>query len=164
MLTHWGRVTHICLSKLTIIGSDNGLSPERRQAIIWINAGILLIGPLGTNFSEILIRIQTFSFKKMYLKMLSAKWRPFVSASMCYFPPSPLLFSVVRAVVENPMSVIIILYIYIYINSLWPSDATWWHTYESTLAQVITLCLTALRHYLNHVDLSSKCSMAFTWE
>ena len=52
---------HICISKLTIIGSDNGLSPGRREAIIWINAGILLIGP---NFSEILISIQTFSFKK----------------------------------------------------------------------------------------------------
>ena len=52
-LTHWGRVTHICVVKLTIIGSDNGLSPGRRQAIIWTNAGILLIGPLGTNFSEI---------------------------------------------------------------------------------------------------------------
>ena len=33
-LTHWGRVKHICVSKLTIIGSDNGLSPGRRQAII----------------------------------------------------------------------------------------------------------------------------------
>ena len=43
-LTHWGRVTHICVSKLSIIGSDNGLSPDRRQAIIWTNAGILLIG------------------------------------------------------------------------------------------------------------------------
>ena len=52
-LTHWGRVTHICVGKLTIIGSDNGLSPGRRQAIIWTNAGILLIWPLGTNFSEI---------------------------------------------------------------------------------------------------------------
>ena len=76
-LTHWGRVTHICVAKLTIIGSDNGLSPGRRQAIIWTNAGILLIRPLGTNFSEILIRIQTFSFKKMHLKMSSPKWRPF---------------------------------------------------------------------------------------
>ena len=82
-LTHWGRVTHICVGKLTIIGSDNGLAPERRQAIIWTNAGILLIGPLGTNFSEILIEIQTFSFKKIHLKMSSAKWRLFVSASMC---------------------------------------------------------------------------------
>ena len=76
-LTHWGRVTHICVVKLTIIGSDNGLLPGRRQAIIWTNAGILLIGPLGTNFIEILIGIQTFSFKKMHLKMSSAKWRPF---------------------------------------------------------------------------------------
>ena len=76
-LTHWGLVTHICVSKLTIIGSDNGLSPERRQAIIWTNAGILLIGTIGTNFSEILIRIQIFSFKKMHLKMSSAKWHPF---------------------------------------------------------------------------------------
>ena len=72
-LTHWGRVTHICVGNLTIIGSDNGLSPERRQAIIWTDAGILLIGPLGTNFSEILIEIQTFSLKKMRLRMSSAK-------------------------------------------------------------------------------------------
>ena len=53
LLTHWGRVTHICVSNLNIINSDNGLSPGRRQAIIWTNAGILLIGPLETNFSEI---------------------------------------------------------------------------------------------------------------
>ena len=53
LLTHWGLVTHICVGKLTIIGSDYGLSPGRRQAIIWTNDGILLIGPLGTNFSEI---------------------------------------------------------------------------------------------------------------
>ena len=59
-ITHWGRVTHICVNKLTIIGSDNGLSPGWRQAIIWTNAEILLIGPLGTNFSEILIEIKTF--------------------------------------------------------------------------------------------------------
>ena len=76
-LTHWGRVTHICVGNLTIIGSDNGLSPGRRQAISWTNAGILLIGPLGTNFSEILIEIQTFSFKKIHLKMSPGKWRPF---------------------------------------------------------------------------------------
>ena len=76
-LTHWGQVTHICVSKLTIIGADNGLSPGQRQAIIWTNAGILLIGPLGTNFSENSIGMQTFSFKKMSLKMSSAKWRPF---------------------------------------------------------------------------------------
>ena len=68
-LTHWGRVAHICVGKLTSIGSDNGLSPGRRQAIIWTNAGKLLIGHLGTNFNDILIGIQTFSFKKMHLKI-----------------------------------------------------------------------------------------------
>ena len=68
---------HIYVGNLTIIGSDNGLSPERRQAIIWTNAGILSIGPLGINFNEISIGIQTFSFKKMRFKMSSAKWRPF---------------------------------------------------------------------------------------
>ena len=76
VLTHWSRVTHICVSKLPTIGSDNGLSPGRRQAIIWTYAGILLIGPLWINFSEILIKIPTFSFKKMRLKVSSAKWRP----------------------------------------------------------------------------------------
>ena len=76
-LTHWGQVTHICIGNLTIIGSDNGLSPGWCQAVIWTNAAILLIGPLGTNFSEILIEINLFSFKKMYLNMSSGKWLPF---------------------------------------------------------------------------------------
>ena len=74
---HWGRETHICVSKLNIIGSDNGLSLGWHKGIFWTNAGILWIGPLGTNFSEILIEIRTFSFKKMRLKMSSGKWRPF---------------------------------------------------------------------------------------
>ena len=77
LFTHWGQVMYICVGKLTNNGSDNGLSPGRRQAIIWTKAGISLIGPLGTNFSEILIRIQTFSFRKMYLKMSFAKWHTF---------------------------------------------------------------------------------------
>ena len=77
VFTHWGRVTHICVSKLTIIGSDNGLSLGRRQAIIWTNAEILLIRTLGTNFSEILSEIHAFSLKKMHFKMSYAKWRPF---------------------------------------------------------------------------------------
>ena len=75
-LAHWGRVTHICVDNLTSIGSDNGLSPGRRQAIIRTNAGIWFIGPSGTNFSGILIGIHTFSFKKIHLKISSAKWRP----------------------------------------------------------------------------------------
>ena len=76
-LNHWGRVTHICVGNLAIIGPDNGLSPGRHQTIIYTKDGILLIGPLRTNFSEILIEIVTFSFKKMRLKVSSAKRQPF---------------------------------------------------------------------------------------
>ena len=90
-LTHWGRVTHICVSDLTITDSDNGLSPGRRQAIIWTNAGLFLIGPLGTNFSEILIEILAFSFKKMRLKVSSAKRRPFCLGPQCVMTDSSSL-------------------------------------------------------------------------
>ena len=84
-VVHWTgcktyRIIHnrpTYLSKLTIVGSDNGVSPGRRQAIIWTSAGLFLIGPLGTNFNEILIEIHTFSFKKMHLKLSSGRWRPF---------------------------------------------------------------------------------------
>ena len=75
-LTHSGPVTHKCIINLTLIGSDNGLSPGWHQAVIWTNAGILLIGPLGTNFIEIIFEIQTLSFKKKYLKLSSVKYRP----------------------------------------------------------------------------------------
>ena len=70
-------MTHIRISKLTVISTDNGLSLCWRQAIVLTNAIILLIGPLGTNFSVISIKIDTFSFQKMHLKMSSGKWQPF---------------------------------------------------------------------------------------
>ena len=77
VLTHWGRVTHICVGNQSIIGSYNGLSPFRRQAIIWTNVGILLILPLGTNCNGIVIDIHTFSFNEVHWKMSSGKCRPF---------------------------------------------------------------------------------------
>ena len=67
-LTHWGRITNLCITD-----SNNALSPGWCQTIILSNAGILLIWPLGTNFNIIHI----FSFKKMHLKMLLAKWQWF---------------------------------------------------------------------------------------
>ena len=70
-------MTDVFVRKLTIIGSDNGLLPGQHQAIIRTNTGILLFGPLGTNFCKILIAIYTFSFRKMHVNMLSAKWQPF---------------------------------------------------------------------------------------
>ena len=51
-LVHWGRVTQICVSQLSIIGSDNGLSPDRCQAIAWTNDGIIWVGTLGTNLKS----------------------------------------------------------------------------------------------------------------
>ena len=67
-ITHWGWVRHICMGKLTIIGSDNGLLPGLCQAIIWINAGILSIAPIGTIFNEILIEIHIFHSRKSISK------------------------------------------------------------------------------------------------
>ena len=81
-LTYWGRVTLICVSKLTIIGSDNGLSHGRHKAIIWTNAWILLIGTsLGTDFS-------VMSIKYSHSGICTWKYRlrndaHFVSASTC---------------------------------------------------------------------------------
>ena len=45
----------------------------RHQAIIWTNAGILLTGPLGTNFSEIFIEIYIFSFMLVIFPEMSLK-------------------------------------------------------------------------------------------
>ena len=73
-------MTHICISKLATIDSDNGLSPGRHQAIIWTSVGILITEPLGTNFNEILIEIHTFlaATKQLY------KWYfPSVCLSVC---------------------------------------------------------------------------------
>ena len=66
--TYWGRATHICVSKQIIIGSDNGVSPGRRQAIIRTNAGISLIWTMGTNFSEILSEFIHFHSRKYIWK------------------------------------------------------------------------------------------------
>ena len=76
LLTHRGGVTAMHVSKLTILCSDNGLLSGQCQAIFWTNAGILLIRPLGTHFSEIWSKHHTLLFKKTHLKMSSAKWQP----------------------------------------------------------------------------------------
>ena len=80
-LTHWGQVTHICVSNLTTTGSDNGLSPGRHQVIIWSNAGILSIAPLATNFhwnfyQNSYISIQENPFENGVWEMASILSRP----------------------------------------------------------------------------------------
>ena len=78
-----GWVMHICVGTSTIIGSDNGLSPGRRQVIIWTNAGILLIRHLETNLSEFLIAIKHFNSRSCVQKGRLRNRGHFVSASMC---------------------------------------------------------------------------------
>ena len=77
-------MTRICVNKVTTIGADSGLLPGRRKAIIWANAEILLIGSLGTNFSEILVKIQTFHSEKCIWKCRLVNGSHFVLASMCW--------------------------------------------------------------------------------
>ena len=167
----------MCVGKLTNIDSDNGLSPELGQAIIWTNVGILLIGPLGANFSEILIRIQTFSFKKRHLKVSSAKWRSFCLGlnvlNKCWpksFMPYTFTRQQYHAIlwdlgisghlikVRKWISNYILQILSnpcpnhtqtMLVNSLWPSDAIWRHKSGSPLAQVMACCLMASSHYLN---------------
>ena len=81
--THWGRKTHICIREHASTGSDNGLSPGRRQAIIWTIAGILSIGPSGTNFCEMSVDIYTLLSKNNTSKMSSGEAGQFVFAPIC---------------------------------------------------------------------------------
>ena len=74
---------HLCVSKLTNIGSDNGLLTGRHQAITWTDVGIVFIGPLQTNFDESWIKIHTFSFKNIHLKVGWKMGSHFILASMC---------------------------------------------------------------------------------
>ena len=69
-LNPWGRVTHICVSKLTIIGSDNDMSHGRRQAINGTNAGILLMRLQWIINSYIFVQENAS-------KMSFEKWLPF---------------------------------------------------------------------------------------
>ena len=100
-LTHRGLVTHTCVSKLTILGSDNGLSPGRRQAIIWTTAGILLAEHLGQTSMNIQSKFIHFNSRKSI-----GKWWPFcLGLNMLMYKerpremgiPSKLIRSALRA-------------------------------------------------------------------
>ena len=79
----WEDVWLMCCIYMSVnwisIGSGNGLVPAWHQAITWTNAALLSIELLGTKFSEIWIRILSFLFKKMHLKMSSAKMAAILS-------------------------------------------------------------------------------------
>ena len=110
---------HICVGNLTIIGSDNGLSPGQCQAIFLTNAEILSIGPVVTNFSELLIVIHTFSFKKIHLKLSSAKGQPFClglnvlkNKVMSTGVAEHFMLTICRSILQIPWSLINLLRVY----------------------------------------------------
>ena len=120
-LTHWGRMTHIYIYYITIIGSDNGLSPGRRQAIIWTSAGILLIGPLGTNFSEILTcRNSNISIQENALENVVCEMTSILSRPQCVKLSKRCLDLT---------------------GSMWPCDAIWRQKYWSNLVGIMTFTL-----------------------
>ena len=145
--TDWVWVTHICASKTTIISSDNGLSPGWRIAIIWTNAGILLIGPLGTNFNEFCFEIHAFSYKIIHLKMSPAKCRSFCLGlnvlTMHIVPPctKPLICSrslrtheagtiVIHPNLRKTFFSVIIIYI---VNMILSIFFIFWYMYRRTI-------------------------------
>ena len=126
-------MTHICVHKLSIIGSDNGLSPARRPAIIWTNAGILLtLNVRGPSYLGL-----TRSISWLLVPRLLASpghqqpwyWLCRIGRSLSY--PRRYFNYLCR------------------LDSLWPSDALWRKRSGSTLAHVMACCLTTPSHYLN---------------
>ena len=131
-----------------IFGSDNGLSPNRRQAITWTNDDcdhwccILSLGHI-----ELILCMTSPHFS--WCAYIFAEPQLFISAIFTYL-----------VLMRNVP----------FINSLWPNDTIWWQGSRSTLFQVMACCLMAPSHYLNqNIDLSSKvpwCSYegSFTWD
>ena len=148
-------MTHICVGKLTIIGSDNGLSPGRHKAIIWTNAEILLNGPLRTNFSEIFIEIHTFSFKKMHFKMSSGKWRPFcLGLNVLTHLPVDIMTAILQTTLPNAFWWTKSIF---YCDSNFTEVCFQWSSWQTTLVQVMawrragdkTLPEPMLTHYID---------------
>ena len=150
----------MCVGNLTIVGSDNGLSPGRRQAIIWTNIAN------WTFKKQILVEI--FPFTKMHLKVSSALWRSFclgINVLICYTSTNFFIYYDYYIAPKTVRNVICqkwgrnrgTIFSKDFridgcgnrINSLWPDDVIWWHISGSTLAQVMAFCLTAPSHYLN---------------
>ena len=98
-LTHWARVTHICVDNQTIIVSDNGLSPGRRQAIIWTNVIVnwTLRKKLQWNFNRNYnIFSQENAFENVVRKLAAILSRPqwvntVASASICWIHAFPVV-------------------------------------------------------------------------
>ena len=72
LLTHWCWMTHICISKIIIIGSDNGLSPSHYLNQCWNIVNWNIGNKLQWNCN----RNQYIFIPEMHLKMSFVKWLP----------------------------------------------------------------------------------------
>ena len=85
MIIEWGHTLKIYSNIYIMVYCINRSEPN--DACMCLDSGtaqadLLPIEPLGTNVNDMLIKIQQFSLRKLYLKMSSANGGPFVSASM----------------------------------------------------------------------------------
>ena len=138
-------MTHICVSRTTIIGLDNSLSPDRRQAVIKTNAGVLLIGPLGTNFSEIFIEIYTFSFKKMRLKMYSAKMAASFAGLNVLYDSLTVLWWTIKTLLSVMFIVSFVLYLLISFNE--SNDNINWIPVSCVRTNFLDNCIVWWKHF-----------------
>ena len=70
LISPWCRI-NVSVNRANIV-SYNGLSRIRRQAMIWTKAGLLAIGPLGTNVSDISNKIKLYIHEKAYEIIVAA--------------------------------------------------------------------------------------------
>ena len=93
--------------------------------------------PLGTNFSEILMEIYTFSFGKMHLQMSSGKWRPF------WFS---LILNVRNAWQTSDALVLVVLVLF-YTNSLYPEYDLECNNIVTIFVDMRVLCCSELTYW-----------------
>ena len=142
ILTHWGRVTHISVRNLTIIGSDNGLLPGQRQAIIWTN---VVNWTLRNKLQRTVNRnsnifIQENAFEKIFCKMAAILSLPqCVNSSEARDGIFQLIWWIPCLLMPWPLKS--------------PEHQQTWYwlcgTDKSTLVQLMAWCSQAMSHYLN---------------
>ena len=86
----WGRVTHICVSKLTIISSENGLSPGHRKVMIYIPMLEYFNWTLGNKLQwNLYIFIQENAFETVVRDLVTILLRPQRVEAVTKWSPNP---------------------------------------------------------------------------
>ena len=126
---------YICVSKLTNIGSDNGLAPTRRQATIWTNAGILLIGPWGTNLWNRNWNSYIF-IQEMHVNIMSGKLHSFCRGLNLL---TDGLSALRRRHWHHIKYIYMYIYVYIYIHPRFPVMSIYMSIYIVTWLWIVNI-------------------------